>query len=69
MTRKEFIERGSRIFILALMLGGTGYLAGKRRINPGEYCTDRTRCSACRLKAVCREPLKQTSEKNEEQSI
>ena len=53
MTRKDFIERGSRIFILALMLGGAGYLAGKRRIIPGEYCTDRTNCLACRLKAVC----------------
>jgi hypothetical protein len=59
MTREDFIRRSGRIFFLALMLGGAGLLAWKRRVSFSGSCDDSTRCASCRIKTSCRDPRKQ----------
>ncbi|HEC42398.1 MAG TPA: hypothetical protein ENI20_06175 [Bacteroides sp.] len=59
MTREEFIKSGVRVFFLALMLGGAGLLAWKRRVSFFGSCDDSTRCASCRIKTSCRDPRKQ----------
>ena len=69
MNRKEFIGKGSRIFLLSLLLGGAGFLAGKGRINLRGFCKADNRCAGCALNPLCGEPQIQNPEDYEEQSI
>lgn len=68
MTREDFIRKGGRIFILALMVSGTGILAFKRRVSLNGTCDDNSRCASCGIKNRCTDPEKQIAESDGRQS-
>jgi len=55
MDRKEFINRGMRLFLLGGMVFLTGFLVSRRKLIQANSCSPETVCSNCPKLSDCNE--------------
>ena len=54
MDRKEFINRGMRMFLFGGMVFLTGFMVSRRKLKQGDACTPDTLCGNCPKLSDCR---------------